>query len=132
MYPGIAFATITCRLLNSELTSDHCEDYGEEIIYDGSLPDYPDFFLYDKDIRFPAGKQRHVCDNVTALGLQGCRYSKVIKEMCIRDRVYGEHEVGGLHVIQVFKYGVAAHGQVENPQVSPWVSMMPIMKLSRC
>lgn len=42
--------------------------------------------------------------------------------------VYGEHEVGGLHVIQVFKYGVAAHGQVENPQVSPWVSMMQIMK----
>ena len=33
LFPGIAFATVTCRLLNSELTSDHCEDYGEEVVY---------------------------------------------------------------------------------------------------
>lgn len=29
--------------------------------------------------------------------------------------VYGEEEMGGLHVIQVLKYGVEAHGQVSNP-----------------
>ena len=98
VYPGIVFVTITCRLLNSELTSDHCEDYGEEIIYDGSLPDYPDFFLYDKDIRFPAGKQRHVCDNVTALGLQGCRYSKVIKVIGDRSVHYGD--IHGDHIVK--------------------------------
>lgn len=33
--------------------------------------------------------------------------------------VYGEHEMGGLHVIQVLKYGAAAHGAVENPTTSP-------------
>ena len=33
--------------------------------------------------------------------------------------VYGEHEMGGLHVIQVLKYGAAAHGAVENPSTSP-------------
>ena len=42
--------------------------------------------------------------------------------------VYGEDEVGGLHVIQVLKHGVAAHGQVENPQVSPVVGLTQIMK----
>lgn len=42
--------------------------------------------------------------------------------------VYGEEEVGGLHVIQVFKYGVPAHGQVENPQVSPVTTLTNIMK----
>lgn len=97
-YPGIAFATITCRLLNSELTSDHCEDYGEEIIYDGSLPDYPDFFLYDKDICFAANVQRHVCDNVTALALEGCRYAKVIKVIGDRSVHYGD--IHGDHIVK--------------------------------
>ena len=35
--------------------------------------------------------------------------------------VYGENEMGGLHVIQVLKYGVEAHGQVVDPKVSPLV-----------
>ncbi|HIW75819.1 MULTISPECIES: methyltransferase domain-containing protein [Gordonibacter] len=97
-FPGIAFATITCRLLNSELTSDHCEDYGEEIIYDGSLPDYPEFFLFDKDIKFPAGKPCHVCDNVSVLGLEGCRYAKVITVKGNREVHYGD-----IHGDQIIK-----------------------------
>lgn len=42
--------------------------------------------------------------------------------------VYGENEMGGLHVIQVLKYGVEAHGQVEDPKVSPMVGLQQIMK----
>ncbi|WP_080797482.1 4Fe-4S dicluster domain-containing protein [Arabiibacter massiliensis] len=42
--------------------------------------------------------------------------------------LFGEEEVGGLHVIQVLKHGVAAHGQVENPQVNPIVGLTQIMK----
>ena len=42
--------------------------------------------------------------------------------------VYGENEMGGLHVIQVFKYGVKTHGQVENPQVMGTAGAMNIMK----
>ena len=97
-YPGIAFATITTRIMNSELTCDHCEDYGEEVIYDGSLPDYPDFFLYDKDIKFPANTQCHVCDNVSVLGLEGCRYAKVIKVIGDRSVHYGD--IHGDHIIK--------------------------------
>ena len=32
--------------------------------------------------------------------------------------VYGEEEMGGLHVIQVLKYGIEDHGQVANPKKS--------------
>lgn len=88
-FDGVSFATITCRLINSELTSDHCEDYGEEIVYDGSLPDYPDFFLFDKDIKFPTGKTCHVCDNVSVLGL-ATRYAKAIAVEGARDVHYGD------------------------------------------
>lgn len=42
--------------------------------------------------------------------------------------IYGETEMGGLHVIQVLKYGVTAHGQVENPQVNPVTDAINIMK----
>lgn len=42
--------------------------------------------------------------------------------------IYGADEVGGLHVISVLKYGVAAHGYVENPQVSPVTTLTNIMK----
>ena len=42
--------------------------------------------------------------------------------------VYGENEMGGLHVIQVLKYGVERHGQVVDPQVSPLVPIIHAMK----
>ncbi|MCD8339671.1 MAG: 4Fe-4S dicluster domain-containing protein [Burkholderiales bacterium] len=37
--------------------------------------------------------------------------------------VYGEDELGGLHVIQVAKYGKEAHGLPENPQKSSLLSL---------
>lgn len=42
--------------------------------------------------------------------------------------IYGANEVGGLHVISVLKYGRAAHGYVENPQVSPVTVVTNAMK----
>lgn len=42
--------------------------------------------------------------------------------------LYGEDEVGGLHVIQVLKHGVEAHGQIVDPQVNPMVGLTQIMK----
>lgn len=53
----------------------------------------------------------------------------MLKERGYNDAViYGENEMGGLHVIQVLKYGVAAHGQVENPQVNAFTTLTNIMK----
>lgn len=42
--------------------------------------------------------------------------------------VYGDDEMGGLHVVQVLKYGIKAHDQVENPEVSPVTALTGIMK----
>ena len=42
--------------------------------------------------------------------------------------IYGADEMGGLHVISVLKYGIEAHGYVENPQVSPVTTLTNIMK----
>ncbi len=42
--------------------------------------------------------------------------------------VYGATEMGGLHVIQVLKYGAATHGQVVDPEVPAHVGLTQIMK----
>ena len=53
----------------------------------------------------------------------------VLKERGYTDAVvYGENEVGGLHVISVLKYGAEAHGKPIDPQASPTVTMTQVMK----
>ncbi len=42
--------------------------------------------------------------------------------------VYGEQEMGGLHVIQVLKYGIDFHGQVRDPEVPATAVLSEIMK----
>lgn len=67
LFPDTAFATLTCRLLKSSWTEDVCENFGERMTYRGNLVDYPDAFLYDYNITFPAGAERAICNNVSAL-----------------------------------------------------------------
>jgi ubiquinone/menaquinone biosynthesis C-methylase UbiE len=74
-FPDIAFATITARLVNTSFVEDVCESYGETVTYKGGLEDYPDYFLFDKDIKFPTGKQCTVCGNVSGL-VRASRYGK--------------------------------------------------------
>jgi len=42
--------------------------------------------------------------------------------------IYGENELGGLHVITVAKYGIEAIGLPENPKVNQVVDVLGIMK----
>ena len=85
-YGEVEFATLTVRALKSDWTEDVCETYGEVIFYDGSLPDFPDYFQFENSIKFPAGKEiPGVCGNVTALTAHS-RYSKVFKTTGDRSR----------------------------------------------
>ncbi len=74
-YGDVSFATMTVRVLKSDWSEDVCESYGEVVTYDGSLPDYPDFFLFENNIKFPTGKACPVCGNVTAVAKHS-RYAK--------------------------------------------------------
>lgn len=42
--------------------------------------------------------------------------------------VYGDTEMGGLHVVHVLKYGIKAHQQVENPAIPIWAKAVGFMK----
>lgn len=100
LFDGTSFATITCRLVNTPYTSDVCEDYGEFVTYKGGLPDFPDYFLFDKDIKFSVGKRCHVCNNVTSLVIPefGGRYAAVFEYEGSRERHAGDTH--GDHIIK--------------------------------
>lgn len=78
IYGDVVFATLTIRIMKSVWSEDVCENYGEKVTYDGSLPDYPDFFLFEYNIKFPAGQSFPVCGNVTTVA-QHSRYAKIFK-----------------------------------------------------
>ncbi|MDO4182631.1 MAG: methyltransferase domain-containing protein [Coriobacteriia bacterium] len=98
-YPQAAFATITCRLMNSEVSDDVCENFGEYIAYNGQLPDFPEYFLFDKDIKFPTGKECQVCNNVAAVAAYGSRYAKVFTYKGSQAHHIGDTH--GDHIIKV-------------------------------
>lgn len=89
LFPDIAFATITARVMKSKWQEDVCESYGETITYKGNLEDYPDEFVFDHDIRFPTGQVRPVCGNVTAIAAHS-RYSEAFETTGDRERHLGE------------------------------------------
>ncbi|HIS40626.1 MAG TPA: methyltransferase domain-containing protein [Candidatus Aphodovivens avistercoris] len=96
-YPGIAFATITSRLMATDMTEDVCESYGETVTYKGTLPDYPDYFLFDKDIKFPTGKACAVCGNVSGTVGYGSRYAAAFEMTGDRSQHIGDTH--GDHII---------------------------------
>lgn len=96
-FGDVSFATITSRLIKSSLLEDICESYGEKITYLGTLPDYPDYFLFDSEIKFPTGKELEVCGNVT--GTVGTnRYKEVFKVVLDRS-----HHIGDTHGDHIIK-----------------------------
>lgn len=61
---GLEFYSATYRLWNmQEHLEPHCEDYGQAVIYKGTLPRYPSGWLLDKHHYFEAGRIKTVCGN---------------------------------------------------------------------
>lgn len=66
------FYSVTYRLFKIDELEKDCEDYGQAIIYKGSIEEMPDAFLLDRGHYFPKGKVAPVCGN-TYLMLQNSR-----------------------------------------------------------
>ena len=106
-FDDVAFATITSRLINTNLTEDICESFGEKVTYLGTLPDFPDYFLFDKDIKFPTGVECVVCGNVT--GTVGTnRYKKIFNVEIDRS-----HHIGDTHGDKIIKVAPDYEGIID-------------------
>jgi ubiquinone/menaquinone biosynthesis C-methylase UbiE len=57
------FFSATYRLFNITGLEHSCEDYGQTVIYRGSIPHYPHRFTLDKHHSFDTGRVHAVCGN---------------------------------------------------------------------
>jgi arsenite methyltransferase len=60
---GVTFFSATYRLFKIATLEPACEDYGQAVVYRGTLPDQRDRFVLDKHHVFASGKAVPVCGN---------------------------------------------------------------------
>lgn len=59
----INFFSATYRLFKLDGLESHCEDYGQAVIYKGTVEHHPELFILDKHHYIPTGKVFPVCGN---------------------------------------------------------------------
>ena len=72
---NIEFESITYRLFKIDELEDACEEFGQAVIYKGTIPGYPNKFTLDEGHTFETGRSALVCGN-TFLMLNKSRFSK--------------------------------------------------------
>ena len=60
---GLGFYSATYRLFKLEGLEGDCEDYGQAVVYRGTVPHHPDALTLDKQYRFQTGQTVPVCGN---------------------------------------------------------------------
>ena len=60
---NIRFFSATYRLFKLDNLEPACEDYGQAVVYRGTIPFYPHAFVLDKHHRIETGKHFPVCGN---------------------------------------------------------------------
>lgn len=60
---NVGFYSATYRLFKLDTLESACEDYGQAVIYRGTVPDHPDRFVLDKHHGIETGRVFPVCGN---------------------------------------------------------------------
>ncbi|NIW24057.1 MAG: methyltransferase type 11, partial [Gammaproteobacteria bacterium] len=60
---GIRFFSATYRLFKLPGLEPACEDYGQQVVYKGTIAHHPERFELDKHHAIPAGEPFAVCGN---------------------------------------------------------------------
>lgn len=94
---NIRFYSATYRLFNIEALEPACEDYGQAVIYKGTLENCPHVFMLDDHHIIETGKVFPVCGN-TWLMLEKSRFAEHFEFIGNFDTHYGIFEGCGLNV----------------------------------
>jgi len=89
----IDFYSITVRAFKIDGLEDQCEDYGQVVMYRGTLPESPHTFVLDDHHTFIAGKPYTVCGNIASM-LSETRYAKHFQVTGDRSVHYGLFDCG--------------------------------------
>jgi len=85
---GIIFESATIRAFKLSTLEDRCEDYGQSVVYRGSLPEAPRIFELDPEHRFEVGRPERVCGNSAAM-IEETRFAKHFEVRGNRDQHFG-------------------------------------------
>ncbi len=89
----IDFYSMTIRAFKLADLEDTCEDYGQSVVYLGTVPGAPNYFLLDDHHKFITGKPELVCGN-TASMLEDTRFSPHFRVAGDRSCHYGLFDCG--------------------------------------
>lgn len=101
----IRFYSATWRLFKLEGLETACEDYGQAVIYRGTIPDHPNHLVFDKHHDIRTGKVFPVCGNTWRM-LHDTRFQKHFEFIGDFSRHYGLF--GGCGEGMPFDSGVTA------------------------
>mmetsp|Transcript_74168 Transcript_74168/g.204697 ORF Transcript_74168/g.204697 Transcript_74168/m.204697 type:complete len:354 (-) Transcript_74168:91-1152(-) len=106
----IGFYSATYRLFKLDDLESHCEDYGQAVIYKGTVPLCPDLFVLDGHHEIEKGKVFPVCGNTWKM-LHDTRFRKHFEFIGSFDTHYGIYDgCGTLIPFSSAKEGKASSG----------------------
>ena len=85
---NLRFYSATYRLFKIAELETACEDYGQAVIYKGTIPEHPDKYALDKHHDMEAGRVFPVCGNTWRM-LQDTRFAPHFEFLGSFDRHYG-------------------------------------------
>ncbi len=85
------FVSRTIRAFKVDGLEDRCEDYGQTVIYKGTIPGRPEYFDLDSGHRFWTNQPKKVCGNTAAM-IEGSRFNKHFTVSGNRKKHYGEFD----------------------------------------
>ena len=85
---NLRFYSATYRLFKIAELETACEDYGQAVIYKGTIPEHPDKYALDKHHDMEAGRVFPVCGNTWRM-LQDTRFAPHFEFLGNFDRHYG-------------------------------------------
>jgi SAM-dependent methyltransferase len=85
---NVRFYSATYRLFKLDALESACEDYGQAVVYRGSIPEQPDHFVLDKHHVIETGKVFPVCGNTLRM-LQETRFQSHFDFIGDFNRHYG-------------------------------------------
>lgn len=90
---GITFESGTIRAFKLDSLEDRCEDYGQTVIYKGTVAEAPRVFELDPAHRFEKGRPERVCGNSAAM-IQETRFAKHFEILGNRNEHFGVFACG--------------------------------------
>lgn len=85
---NIEFHSATYRLFKLDSLENDCEDYGQAVVYRGTVPDHPNHFVLDKHHDIPTGRVFPVCGNTWQM-LHATRFREHFTFLGNFDRHFG-------------------------------------------